>query len=536
MSSELEYLDPRTTMGYGVLAWMEQYLAQPDGENAGGPFVPTDYQARFIVNFYAVKPNGKFTYRRALLSRVKGLGKSPIAAALCAVELCGPTVFDYFDDNGIPIGKPRASALVIIAGVSESATDNTFPMVCEMLNQGEAKYEYPELDIGKTRIYYGGSKCITVTSSSTSNEGARGTFTIMDETALWTATNGATKLASTLRRNAAKVGGRTVETTNAFVPGQGSVAESTHETAKLIKEGKSKDVGLLLDHIEARPSVDTADEESLRSGLLELFAEAPWVDVDQDILPLFYDLSIDPQDAERFYLNRVTSATDSWLTSPEILACVTEDQRIKFGDSIFLGFDGSRGVTKGVADSTALIGCRFSDGLLFELGVWEQPENKSGDGWQPPAAEIERCVKEAFEDYNVLGFYCDPNKWDGSVTQWENKYGAKLKVQASSSAPCSFWPNQTNKMVRATESFHNAIVNGNLSIEEGSSALVRHLLNARRRSSKQGIQIYKEHPQSYRKIDAAMAAILAYRARTDALSKGVKDQSNRKPREARSWS
>ena len=535
MSSELEFLDPKTTLGYGVLRWMEQYLAQPDGENAGGPFVPVEYQAKFIVNFYAIKPNGKYKYRRALLSRVKGLGKSPIMAALCAAELCGPTVFDYFDENGTPVGKQRASALVLIAGVAEASTENTFPLICEMLNQGEAIYEYPELDIGRTRIYYKGSKCHCLTSSSTSNEGARGTFTVMDETALWTPTNGATKFAGTLMRNAAKVKGRVIETTNAYVPGQGSVAEKTHDTAKLIKEGKAKDVGLLLDHIEADSSVDPTDEESLRSGLIELFAEAPWVDVDQDILPLFYDLSIDPLDAERFYLNRVTQATDSWLSSLEWSSCLAEDNPIKFGDTITLGFDGSRGVSKGMSDATALIGCRLSDGRLFELGVWEQPEGPQGVGWSPPVSDIEFTVKEAFEDYNVIGFYCDPNKWESHVANWENKYGAKLKVQVSGSAPCSFWPNQVNRMVRATDSFHNAVLNNDLS-HDGSLSLTRHVLNARRRSSKQGVQIAKEHPQSWRKIDAAMAAILAYKARTDALSKGVKDQSKRKPREAHSWS
>ena len=55
-----------------------------------------------------------------------------------------------------------------------------------------------------------------------------------------------------------------------------------------------------------------------------------------------------------------------------------------------------------------------------------------------------------------------------------------------------------------------------------ASTLTRHVLNARRREGRMGITISKEYPRSPKKIDAAMAAVLAYEARADAVASGVR--------------
>jgi hypothetical protein len=46
-------------------------------------------------------------------------------------------------------------------------------------------------------------------------------------------------------------------------------------------------------------------------------------------------------------------------------------------------------------------------------------------------------------------------------------------------------------------------------------------LNARRRTGRSGTTIAKEHPDSARKIDAAVAAVLAWQARLDAVAAGA---------------
>jgi phage terminase large subunit-like protein len=73
------------------------------------------------------------------------------------------------------------------------------------------------------------------------------------------------------------------------------------------------------------------------------------------------------------------------------------------------------------------------------------------------------------------------------------------------------------------------VVDGELT-HDGSSVLARHILNARRRESRSGIQIAKEHPESPRKIDAAVAAVLAWQCRVDAVAKGLGKKKTRSGR------
>ena len=82
------------------------------------------------------------------------------------------------------------------------------------------------------------------------------------------------------------------------------------------------------------------------------------------------------------------------------------------GEEITLGFDGSRKRIRGTTDATALIGCRVSDGHLFEIKVWEQPDGPAGEDWEVPITDVDNQVKQAFEDYKVIGMFADPAKWE----------------------------------------------------------------------------------------------------------------------------
>ena len=65
-----------------MLDWYSEMLAQPDCADYQ-PLVLTPEQARFILNYYRLDPNtGKRVYRRALFSRPKKWGKSPMMAAI----------------------------------------------------------------------------------------------------------------------------------------------------------------------------------------------------------------------------------------------------------------------------------------------------------------------------------------------------------------------------------------------------------------------------------------------------------------------
>ena len=64
-------------------------------------------------------------------------------------------------------------------------------------------------------------------------------------------------------------------------------------------------------------------------------------------------------------------------------------------------------------------------------------------------------------------------------------------------------------MTPATTSFYEAVVNKELTLD-GDPALLRHLGNATLRVDARGTRVSKDHRNSTRKIDLAVAAIMAH--------------------------
>lgn len=524
-----EYPGELPTLGWTVLDWMGEMLAAPD-RAWFEPLVLKPEQAQFVLNFYALDPRtGRRRYRRGVLSRPKGWGKSPILAALACAEALAPVVPDGWDANGEPVGRPWSdlrTPWVQIAAVSEDQTKNAWSPLLDMLREGPVLDAYPGLEPMETFVNLPKGRIEPVTSSASSREGNRPIFCLLDQTEEWKPSNGGVRLAAVMRRNLGKTNGSSIEAPNAYVPGDESVAESSAEYWKRIVEGRAKDDGLLYDHREWPADTDMSDRASLLAGLAVAYGDSAaeaggWVDLER-IAAEVWDPATDPQDARRYYGNQITHASDQWITQPEWSGCANAAKIVADGDVITLGFDGSRKRNRGVTDATALVGCRVSDGHLFVLGVWEQPDGPVGEDWSVPVPEVLATVAEAFERFQVVGFFADPAKWEGHVADWEAQWGAGLKVKATVNHPVEWWMTggRSIMIVRALEKFHSAVVERELT-HDGSSVLARHALNARRRASKSGLQIAKEHPDSPRKIDAIVASVLAWQARLDAVAKGV---------------
>ncbi|GAA2230184.1 hypothetical protein N1031_06890 [Herbiconiux moechotypicola] len=530
------------TLGWGVIAWTEDYLLQPDGDQAGEPFRFTREQLNFILWWYALDRNGRFTYRRAVLRRAKGWGKSPFLGALALAELLGPVRFGGWLDNGEPDAIRHPMPWIVIAGVSEQQTRNTFDAIRAMAEDSELVDDYG-LDVGMTRILApGGGKIIMITANAATQEGARPSFAILDETHHWTKTNGGAKLARVVRRNLAKSrdgAARAIETTNAHEPGQESVAEASYLAWRAIVEGRSKSTGVLYDSREAPDTVDLADERSVMEGLRCAYGDAYWVDLER-ILSEVYDPDTPPEEARRFYLNQIVAAADSWVAPPEWaknerqdlapLAFGDPNARRPGGDMVALGFDGSL-----TDDSTALVACRISDGAAFLLAIWEKPEGPAGQGWEVPKDQVRDAVDHAFSTLDVVAFFSDVAYWETDVDAWRDEYAERLVVKATTRHAVG-WDMRGHQMdtTRSTEALHRAITDGELPWGKhdliagpgaGSIAadevLKRHVLNARRRPNRWGISFGKETRESPKKVDALAALILARMARTRALADGA---------------
>lgn len=516
------------TLGPLVLDWMIENLAAPDRVDYE-PFYPTKEQAQFLFNFYAISPaTGKRLYRRAVYSRPKGSGKSPFLGAIAAAEALAPVVPDGWDSTGEPVGRPWASIRtpwVQIAAVSEDQTQNAYAPLLEMLRGGPVMDNYPGLDPMLSFIALPTGRIEFVTSAATSREGNRPVMAVLDQTEEWKPANGGVRLAQTIRRNLGKTSGSSIEAPNAYVPGLDSVAESSAEYAQQIREGRVREAGLLWDHREAPPDTDLEDRDSLKRGLIHAYGDSAienggWVDVER-IMAEIWDPATPPETARQFYLNQITSASDAWISQPEWAACADVSKVVADKDVVVLGFDGSRKRVHSTTDATALMGCRVSDGHLFEVGVWEEPTGPAAKTWEVPTAAVDAAVRGAFNRWRVIGLYCDPARWEGFVSAWEAEFNDKLKVKVSASHPCEWWMTggRANQTVRVLEEFHSAVVHKELT-HDGSAVLTRHVLNSRRRQARAGIQIAKEFPESPNKIDAAVASVLAWRARLDAIAQG----------------
>jgi hypothetical protein len=502
------------TLGWGVLEWMAAYLPSP--RDATQPLILTDEQAEYVLAWYSVDKNGKFPFRRAISERAKGWGKSPLHAAISLAELgagseadSAPVIFDGWRGSE-PIGRPwgtkgSARPWVQIAAVSEDQTDNTYSALYEMLTANDHKAANAlGIDDGRTRLYLRGrpGTLEPVTASAGSREGQPITFALLDETHLYTRRNGGVKLAATIRRNVAKMHGRSMETTNAPMLGEGSVAEAS---GKAVDRGFA---GILWD--AKRPAEEPEPEwpdERLLAALDEAYGDAHWVDR-RRILEDIRDPDTEWTDSLRFFFN-VRAAGESKAIDPRLWDSRAKPRDVPMGTYIGLGFDGSIS-----GDATVLRGCT-ADGYSFLIGAWVRP--KGADTWSVPRLEVHEKVAWAFSYYRVGRMYCDPPKWWTEIEQWEAKYGLgrdrKPRVVALDTfSPLRFAPAVDRWLVALREGSHthdgDPITDAHVKATHKEKARV----NAPDMDDRTLYKLVKGEGSERSLIDACIADVLAHEA------------------------
>jgi hypothetical protein len=521
---------------------MEYFCVHGPGDVQGDPVKHGDEYTDFVADCYAVDDQGRLLYDSVFLSRPKGCDKSGLGARFGMFEALGPCRFlgwaeggEVYEDPwglgfrhpyepGDPMGRPVRVPYIRCMATEEGQTGNVYDSIHFNCTEGLLS-QVPGIDAGLTRTYLpDGGEITPSTASSASKDGGKETFVVFDETHAYDKPE-LRAMYNTVTRNMRKrkkiAGTWYLETTTMFAAGADSVAERTYSLAGQIREGRTRRERLLFDHRWGECD-NIADEAALRAGITEAYGDAMgWNDLD-GMVDEFFDPRKDPVDSRRYFLNSPSSTVDAWIAEPEWAGRYDASKAMADGDVVVLGFDGSRQRAHGVTDATALIGCRVTDGHLFELGVWEQPQGPLGANWQVPVTAVDAAVRQAFDRFEVVGFYADPARWEGYVAQWEAAFHKQLRIKATRDHPIEWWMSggRVGAIVRALEQFHGAVVDGELT-HDGSYALTRHVLNARRRPSRAGIQIGKEHQESPRKIDAAVAAVLAWQARLDAVAAGA---------------
>lgn len=514
--------DRERTLGWDVLLWTARYLRQPDGPDAGSAWKFTPEQVRIVLRWYEIDGKGVFTRKQGTVRRLKGWGKDPFLAALCAVEFVGPCRFGGWNDDGTPRAVSHKAAWVQVCAVSKDQTRNTMRLFPGLFSP-ECLTEYG-IDLGKEIIYSATNGVIeAVTSSPRALEGGRATFVVMNETHHWIQSNGGHEMAMTIAGNVGKSrggGARTMEITNAPMPGEDSVAEQTWHTWSKIQEGKQRDSGLYYDSVES-PPVNLGDPEELKAGILAARGDATWLDVDW-IISTIYSGTMPRSRSQRMYLNQLVTAEDS-LVRPEDWDRNTVPLAVlKPGDRITLGFDGGKS-----SDATALMAMRVEDRTLFVLGVWERPDGPEAEGWQVDRALVDGVVRNALETYRVDAFFADVAYWESFVDGWSEDYGQSLLVKASTrSAVGRDMRAGLQELTVANERLVSAIEEGKVK-HDGHRTLSRHVLNARRRPNQYGLSFGKSSRDSSHKVDAYAASLLADLARHRVIESGKTRQPER---------
>lgn len=506
-----KWILPARTLGWEVLGWTAKYLRQPDGPDAGSPWRYTAEQARLVLWWYAVDENGQFSYRYGVMRRPKGHGKDPFAATIALVELCGPCRFSHWSADGNPVAKPHPAAWVQVAAVNQEQTKNTMTLFPSMIS--DLCKETYGLDMGKTLIYanQGRGRLEAVTSSPRSLEGGRATFVIMNETHHWLKANDGHEMAAVIKRNAGKsrdASSRALAITNAHLPGEDSIGERDWNSFEAERNGEAPDTGRLYDCIEAPDGLDPGNPDHIRIGIQLARGDSDWAPLDR-VCQEFADTA-SLAEGQRFYWNKIAGSDASWIDLEKWRAMRSLGfLPMREPERVCLGFDGSKR-----QDSTALVACRLSDGLIWPLAVWERPPGPLGNSWEVSGPEVDGAVDKAFREFDVFSMYCDPPHWQDYVDRWVAAYGDKTVLE--------FHTNSGQRMARALERLHTAILAGEVA-HSGDTVLNRHVGNAVAVERAGGIQINKRKKTD--KIDALVAATLAYEARNDAIAAGALRQA-----------
>jgi hypothetical protein len=503
--------------------WIEQHCIVPDGFGFlnKDPFVMYDWQLWCTVNHYRVKPRARvgqlapaFQNRRSQIVAPQKIGKGPWTATIVAAEGAGPVIFngwakggelyecsdygcgcgwEYAYEPGEPMGIPWPSPLIQITATSEDQTDNIYRPLSAMVKHGPLGEQMKPRE-GFIRLRNEG-RIDVVTSSAQSRLGNPITFAVQDETGIWTDTNKMRKVAETQRRGLAGMGGRSMETTNAWDPSENSVAQTTNEA-------RVKDVFKF--HRLPPAALKFTVKAERRKILQYVYAGADHVDLDSIEAEAAELIEKDPGQAERFYGNRIMAGLGTWMEAAAWDARQSPNaRRLSKGTQVVLGFDGSD-----VDDWTALR-AETRDGYQFTPTVAGLPTiwNPAAYGGQVPRLEVAAAVDWVFTHFDVVRMYGDPPGWESELDAWAEKYGDKRVIR---------W--ETYRPVQMHSAAERLLTDVNKADSEfthdGCETTRIHMRNARK-APRPNLRYVLAIASQQQKIDACVASIICHEAHGD---------------------
>ena len=273
--------------------------------------------------------------------------------------------------------------------------------------------------------------------------------------------------------------------------GQDSIAYSLYQYGQRVARGEVEDPSFFMAWWEASNEADYRDPQT-------------W----QDANPGYGDLNSADDFASTVLrtpeaefrtkrCNQWVSSNMTWLPTGKWDELVTE-RVITAEDELIIGFDGSFS-----GDTTVLIGCTIEKDEtpphIFMIKAWEK-QPTDDNNWRVNITEVEDTIIDFCQNFpKVREIACDPYRWQRSMAILE-EMGLPIVEFPSTSAA---------RMVKATATFFDAVMDAKMT-HSGDPMLARHLDNAVLKIDSTGPRIVKENRNSQRRIDAAVAALIAY--------------------------
>ncbi len=222
--------------------------------------------------------------------------------------------------------------------------------------------------------------------------------------------------------------------------------------------------------------------------------------------PAYGDL-LDPEDFVSLYRQHVAKGTvndfktkkmnmwvnqaKAWMPDGAWDKCASPRQFMPGGRGVVLGFDGSQ-----TGDCTVLVAVSVDpEPQIKVLNVWEKPVNDKD--WHVPRAEVKDAIRQACRDYKVREIAWDEFLWLDAAEELTDEL-----------LPIVVFPQTLSRMGPATQRFYEMTTTQKLS-HDGDPRLARHLNNAQLKVDSRGQRLQKDARNSPRKIDLAVASVMA---------------------------
>jgi len=507
------------SLGKQVVDFIEELLVHGPGDVEGDPIVIDREFHKVIRAMYRLGPTGKRVVKRYTLSRAKGRAKSELAAMLAIVEVLGPSRFDhwaaagevswwgYAYDEGEPVGKPPRSPLVRCLATEEGQAGNTYANVVSMLKNGPIAELVPKIDAGDTRTYVYGVDGVSPrgeirpqSAAAGSKDGGKETFAVADEVHLFTSP-ALKSMYETVDRNCRKrANAWMLNTTTAYLVGEGSVAELLDNDTPVLDEhgynpgpydhraGAESIDSLRLDGLRTRRQPEW---KALRAALVETYGPAAaWMDLDSIIREEFAPVRKDKGMSARYFLNipqRVQSY-GGWLRDhPQAWASCLSPLELVPAARTWVAVDGSLN-----RDSTSVAWVQHVDGrVVVRQRCWTPADS----GGRIPYDEVRQHIRDLAAMFDVVEIQYDPRYFAESALLLQDEGYPLIEL-----------PQSQERMTPICGAAAEVLLDGRLA-HDGDPILTRHVHAAAKKPNERGFTFSKV--KSGQHIDAWIAAVMA---------------------------